>query len=120
MNTYSNAFMSRMTGDDTENAYANVFGTKVMGGIGDGGLDVSTGDSSVPFVQIKSSIKGLQTFLAESLRRKHFIPVCVGEPGAKEEMLRHLKVYGAWIGSDIQDRMRVSTAVCQVRNLCTA
>lgn len=120
MNAYSKAFMAHMRGDDTENAYAKVFGTRVIGGIGDGGLDVPTGDSDVPFVQIKSSVKGLQAFLAESLRRKQFIPVCVGEPGAKDEMLRHLRQYGAWIGSDIQDRLKVSTAVCQIRSLCAA
>lgn len=120
MNTYSSAFMAHMRGEDTENAYAKVFGTRVIGGIGDGGLDVPTGDSNVPFVQIKSSVKGLQAFLAESLRRKQFIPVCVGEPGAREEMLRHLQQYGAWIGSDIQDRLKTLTAVAQVRTLCTA
>lgn len=120
MNAYSNSFTSRMTGDDTENAYAKVFGTRVIGGIGDGGLDVSTGDSDVPFVQIKSSVKGLQAFLAESLRRKQFIPVCVGEPGAREEMLWQLKQHGAWIGSDIRDRMKITTAVCQIRSLCAA
>lgn len=120
MNAYNSAFMARMTGDDTEGAYAKVFGTRVIGGVGDGGLDVPTGDSDVPFVQIKSSVKGLQAFLAESLRRKQFIPVCVGEPGAKEEMLRQLKEYDAWIGSDIQDRLKITTAVSQVRNLCAA
>ncbi len=120
MNTYSNAFMGRMIGNDTENAYAKAFGSRVTGGIGDGGLDVPTGDSDVPFIQVKSSVKGLQTFLAESLRRKQFIPVCVGEPGAKEEMLRQLKQHGAWIGSDIRDRLKVTTAVSQVRNLCAA
>lgn len=120
MNAYSSAFMARMTGDDTEGAYAKAFGTRVIGGIGDGGLDIPTGDNDVPFVQIKSSVKGLQAFLAESLRRRQFIPVCVGEPGAKEEMLRHLKLYGAWIGSDIRDRLKITTAVCQIRSLCTA
>ena len=120
MNAYSVAFMSRMTGDDTESAYAKAFGSRVIGGIGDGGLDVSTGDSDVPFVQIKSSVKGLQAFLAESLRRRQFIPVCVGEPGARDEMIRHLKEYGAWIGSDIQNRMRIATAVCRIRSLCAA
>ena len=53
MNTYSLAFMAHMRGEDTENAYAKVFGTQVIGGIGDGGLDVPTGDSDVPFVQIR-------------------------------------------------------------------
>lgn len=120
MNNYSNAFRRQMVGDDTENAYAQAFGTRVIGGVDDGGLDVPTGDRDIPFIQVKSSVGGLTAFLARSLRRKQFIPVCVGEPGAREEMLQHLKEYGAWIGSDIQDRVKIFIAVQQVRYLCTA
>ncbi len=118
MNTYSNAFRRQMVGADTENAYARAFGTRVIGGADDGGRDVPTGDNDIPFIQVKSSVGGLTAFLARSLRRKQFIPVCVGEPGARDEMLRHLKTYGTWIGSDIQDRWKISNAVQQVRYLC--
>ncbi len=86
--------------ETAENAYATAFKTRVIGGIKDCGLDIPTGDSSVPFVQVKSSVRGLVAFLAESLRRKQFIPVCVGEPGARDEMLRHLKTY-----ADMLDRL---------------
>lgn len=119
MNTYSQMFASRLVGDDTENAYAKAFATCVVGGIGDNGRDVETGDSTVPYVQVKSSIFGLKTFLAESLKRHEFIPVCVGEPGAKEEMLTNLKAFGAWVGQDIQDRFDVMRKVAQVRNICS-
>lgn len=120
MNTYSKAFIAQMQGQDLEGAYAQKFGGVVIGGIRDGGLDVLTGDSRVPYVQVKSSLTGLKTFLADSLRLKRFIPICLGEPGKKEEMLQHLLDHGIWVGSDIPDRKKVLTAVSQVRYLCTA
>ena len=109
-----------MRGDDLEGAYARQFRGAVIGGIRDGGLDVLTGDSRVPYVQVKGSVKGLQSFLADSLRLKRFIPVCVGEPGKREEMLRQLLECGIWVGTDIPDRKKIVTAVSQVRYLCTA
>ncbi|MEK7184710.1 MAG: hypothetical protein AAB683_01060 [Patescibacteria group bacterium] len=109
-----------MQGDDLENAYANVFKGVVVGGIRDGGLDVLTGDNNVPYVQIKSSLTGLQSFLADSLRLKRFIPICLGEPGKREEMLQSLLNFGVWIGSDIPNRKKITEAVSQVRYLCTA
>lgn len=118
-NTYSNLFVSHMVGSDTENAYANAFGTRVIGAVGDGGKDVPTGAGDVPFVQVKSSVGGLRSFLAESLRRKQFIPICVGEPGAKHEMLTHLRQFGVWLGKDVQNRSILQSAVAQVRALCT-
>jgi len=119
-NSYSQAFFAQMKGEELEGAYAREFHGVVIGGIRDGGLDVLTGDSRVPYVQIKSSFKGLQAFLADSLRFKRFIPVCLGEPGKREEMIEHLLEYGIWIGSDISDREKIKRAVNQVRYLCTA
>ncbi len=119
MNVYK-ATVTQMLGDDTEHAYDALFGGRTVGGFGDSGLDILTGDNTIPFVQIKSSAFGLKAFLAESLRRKKFIPVCVGEPGPKKEVLRHLTEYGAWIGTDIPGRDKLKSAVAQVRSLCTA
>jgi len=117
-NAYSNLFMSHMLGADTEKAYAAAFGTRVIGSIGDGGRDVPTGVADVPFVQVKSSVKGLRSFLVESLRRHKFIPICVGEPGAKDEMLAHLRQFGVWLGKDVQNRSSLQSAVAQVRAVC--
>lgn len=119
MNTYSQAFIAQLQGDDLEDAYAKEFGGAVIGGIGDGGLDVKTNDNRVPHVQIKSSLKGLQDFLAQALKFKKFIPVCLGEPGNREEMCKHLLEFGVWVGSDIPGRQRILTAVSQIRQLCT-
>ncbi|MBI2096118.1 MAG: hypothetical protein HYT43_00570 [Candidatus Taylorbacteria bacterium] len=118
MNTYSQAFFSALQGRNLEEAYAELFGGTRLGGVKDGGLDVATGDSRVPYIQVKSSAGGLKDFLAESLRRRKFIPVCVGEPGAREEMLKALLEYGAWIGRDLANRSKVFEAVSQVRMLC--
>ena len=107
MNSYSRAFIASIQGDDLEGAYARQFRGVVVGGVRDGGLDILTGDQGVPYVQVKSSMKGLQTFLADSLRLKRFIPICLGEPGKREEMLQHLLKFGIWIGSDIPDRLRI-------------
>ncbi len=120
MNSYSKAFISRMTGDDLEDSYAKRFRGAVIGGIRDGGLDVLTGDNRVPYVQVKSSVLGLKEFLAKSLQFKRFIPVCVGEPGEKEEMVKNLIENGVWVGSDIPERNKLIHAVSQVRYLCAA
>jgi hypothetical protein len=120
MNTLVTAFIAQMQGDDLEGAYAQRFGGVITGGIGDCGKDVLTGDKRVPYVQVKSSVKGLQTFLADSLRFHRFIPVCIGEPGAKEEMIESLLKHGIWVGNDIPDRKRVTDAVRQVKYLCIA
>ena len=120
MNSYSKAFIAQMQGNNLEGAYAKKFGGIVIGGVRDGGLDVLTGDCRVPYVQVKSSLAGLKAFLANSLRFKRFIPICLGEPGKKEDMLQHLLEHGIWVGSDIPDRHKILTAVSQVRYLCTA
>ncbi len=109
-----------MQGNELEGEYAKAFHGAVVGGVRDGGLDVLTGDNSVPYVQVKSSLTGLQAFLADSLRLKRFIPVCLGEPGKRTEMLEHLAQFGVWVGSDIPNREKVKTAVSQVKYLCTA
>lgn len=113
-------YEAQFLGNDVEQAYANVFGTEVVGGIGDGGLDVETGDKELPFIQIKSSLEGAKPFLKESLRRKKFIPIAIGEPGSKEEMIESLKKFGGWIGKDESESLRQKTldAISQVRDFC--
>ncbi len=107
-------------GDDVEQAYAEVFGTKVIGGFNDKGKDIETGDKEIPFLQIKSSVEGAKSFLAESLKRKKFIPIAIGEPGTKEEMLATIKEYGGWIGKDEPDRKKILEGIAQIKILCGA
>lgn len=117
---YTRAFLAEMQGHELEDAYAKAFFGKAIGGIRDGGVDVLTGDESVPYVQVKSSIASVITFLADSVRFKRFIPVCVGEPGKREEMIESLLKFGIWVGTDIPDRTEILTAVTKVRTLCSA
>lgn len=102
-------------GDDVEQAYAKLFGTKITGGIGDGGLDVPTGDPEIPYVQVKSSFVGARDFFKESLRRKDFIPVVIGEPGTKEEVMQSLKEFGGWVGKDEGGREKFLKNILGVR-----
>ena len=104
-------------GAELEEAYAEVFGGRVTGGFSDNGLDVATGDRSIPFVQVKSSVPFALAFLTESLRRRRFIPLCVGEPSGKEEMLSSLRTRGGWVGHDIPRRGEILEGIARVRAL---
>ena len=103
-------------GQEFEEAYAKVFEGSIVGGFNDNGHDVAV--AGFGFVQVKASVKGLYSFLAESLKRKQFIPVCVGNPGRKNEMLLSLKEFGGWIGRDIPRRAEILLGIAKVRDLC--
>ena len=108
--------MSQFIGEDAEEEYAKIFGVGLpVGGFGDNGLDVKTGDPEVPLVQVKSSVKGAMDFFKESVKRKRFIPICIGEPGAKEEMLSALKNFGAWVAKDIPGRTELLEQISSFR-----
>ena len=77
-----------------------------------------TGVPETPAVQIKSSWEGAKDFFRESLHQEEFIPICVGEPGTKEEMSEALKSYGAWIGHEIPKREELMKKVALLRDLC--
>jgi hypothetical protein len=104
-------------GAELEQAYAEVFGGKVVGGFSDGGLDVVTNDKEIPTVQVKASVPFALAFLKESLRRRRFIPICIGEPSGKEEMLHTLKQFGGFVGRDIPRRGKVLEGIARVREL---
>lgn len=106
-------------GKELEEAYANAFGGKMAGGFNDHGKDIiGIPDSEVQAVQVKSSVPEMKKFFAESLRQRNFIPMCVGLPGTKEEMVDSIKNFGAWIGDDIPGKERLLKLVAQVRDLC--
>lgn len=102
-------------GDEFETAYAKAFGGTVNGGFNDHGKDVVI--PGFGGVQVKASVTGAKEFLKVSLQRKQFIPLCVGEPGAKEEMIASLKEFGAWIGNDISGRKELLVGIAQVRSM---
>jgi len=105
-------------GAELEKAYAEVFGGKVNGGFNDHGRDIILEDDEVSSVQVKSSVPFALKFLQESLRRQRFIPICVGEPGDKEEMLASLKQFGGFVGRDIPKRQEILRGIERVRNIC--
>ena len=107
-------------GAELEHAYANVLGGRVIGGFNDGGLDVTTGDTVVPAVQVKSSIPIACKFLAESVKRRQFIPICIGEPGTRDDILTSLRKFGAWIENGIPGRDRALVEIGKIRMQCNA
>lgn len=107
-------------GAELEHAYAKVLGGRVIGGFNDGGLDVTTCDNTVPSVQVKSSIPIACKFLAESTKRRQFIPICIGEPGTREAVLDSLRKFGAWIENGIPGRDRALAEIGKIRMLCRA
>jgi hypothetical protein len=112
------AWSGNFQGDDVEAAYAAIFGQGINGGFNDHGLDIPTGDTDIPFIQVKSSVVGAKTFLAKSLKMHQFIPIALGDPGAKEEMIESLKKFGGWVGPDIPDREKLLQGIAQVRQVC--
>ncbi|MFA5736714.1 MAG: hypothetical protein WCX70_02955 [Candidatus Paceibacterota bacterium] len=109
---------SDFVGQELEEAYANAFGGKIIGGFNDHGKDVFVPNKEVESVQIKSSTHEMKKFLSESLRRRDFIPICVGLPGTKEEMLDSIKKFGAWVGNEIPNREKLLAGVVKLKELC--
>ncbi len=105
-------------GRELEEAYARVFKGRVIGGFNDRGLDVLTNDGEIPVVQCKGCMAFAKQFLAESFRRKRFIPLCIGAPGAREEILASLRKFGAWIGRDIDRRHDDLANFSRMREIC--
>jgi len=105
-------------GLDYEQAYSQVFKGAVVGGFRDCGRDVAI--PGFGFVQVKASPDGARAFLAESLRRRKFIPICIGEPGSAAEMLKSLRQFGGWVGKEIARRGEILRGIAEVRRLCGA
>jgi hypothetical protein len=103
-------------GAELEKSYAKILGGTVSGGFNDCGKDVVVHGTIA--VQVRSSVPFALKFLQESLRRRRFIPICVGEPGKKEEMLSTLAQFGGWVGYDIPRRQEVLEGIQRVRELC--
>lgn len=104
-------------GAELEEAYAKVIGGRVSGGFNDGGKDIVPDDSSVPRFQVKSSVHFAVKFLAESVRRLRFIPMCIGEPGARDEVVGSLRENGAWVGRNIPKRDEILQGIAKARAL---
>lgn len=108
---------SDFIGDELERAYAEILGGLKTGGEGDEGKDIINIEE-VGAVQVKSTFENARKFLAESLRRKRFIPLVIGQPGSKEEMIESIKRFGAWVGYDIPNREKDLENIAKVRDVC--
>lgn len=103
----SQSGFSDFIGRDIEEAYAKVFGAgPPVGGFKDGGKDVPTGLRDMPFVQTKGSVWKAEEFIKKSKEFGKFIPICVGEPGTKEEIIESLRNFGVWLERDIPRRQK--------------
>jgi hypothetical protein len=107
-----------MQGDDAESAYARALRGTVVGGVNDGGHDIKVAHPAIRSVQVKSSVAGAMSFFKESLRRRRFIPVCLGEPGSFDEMVTSIMQFGAWVGKDVPGREKILQGAAQVRSHC--
>jgi len=107
-------------GVELENAYAEILGGRMNGGFNDHGKDIILADEEFPSVQVKSSLHFAFAFLKESLRRRQFIPLCVGEPASRHEIITSLRECGAWVGYDIPNRGEVLDGIARVKELCGA
>jgi len=110
-------------GQERENAYASIlheFHAKVVGGLNDNGGDIKLDHPEIPVLQVKTSWEYAKDFLKESLRRKKFIPIAVGEPGSSKEMIDSILKFGGWIDRDEPDREKKLDGIAKIRTLCYA
>jgi hypothetical protein len=110
--------MSTLTdwiGLSLELIYGKILGGDVQGGYTDGGKDIVLPTGEV--FQVKSSMRGGREFLKKSIQFGKFIPLLIGEPGEKEEILESVEQYGCWVGKDEPGRMEFMEGVRQVRTL---
>lgn len=105
-------------GAELEQWYAEILDGKVVGGFNDNGIDVIIDDKDIPAVQVKSSVRIAAKFLAEAERRRKFIPLCIGEPGTRDEILTSLKKFGVWVGYNISCRERTLKVAYGVKLHC--
>ena len=105
-------------GRELEEAHANVLSAVIVGGFRDCGKDLVV--PGIGFVQVKPGLERAYAFLAKSIERCRFIPICIGEPGSAEEMLKDLKKFGVWVGKEIKNRLAVQVAVAEIRKTILA
>ena len=79
-----------------ERAYSQVLGWRMNGGTNDGGKDLID-PVTKQGVQVKSSFVCAQRFLRKITKKKNWIPICIGQPGTRAEIVDSLVKYGAWI-----------------------
>lgn len=77
-----------------------------------------TGEIDPPVVNIADSVPATLFYIRQSLSRRTFCAVCLGEPGVKEEMLASLREFGAWVGKDVPNRQKLLSQIKQVREAC--
>lgn len=104
-------------GYELEQAYAELLGGKMTGGDGDGGKDI-IGIPGIPKLQIKNTLPEAIRFFTESINRRYFIPMAIGEPGTPEEVRENIIKRGGWVGPNIPNREKVYKGIEEVRRIC--
>ena len=107
---------SDSVGDEYEQAYQKILGASRVGGLNDHGTDLIVPGFGP--VQVKATPRNMLAFLTKSiaLGRGHFIALCVGEPGSREEVLESLRRFGAWIGREIPNREDLLKGTAKIRS----
>ncbi|MFA6552553.1 MAG: hypothetical protein WCT19_03585 [Candidatus Paceibacterota bacterium] len=112
-------------GRELEETYLKKFqevfpNAKIVGGIGDAGLDIQTGDNEIPKVQVKWSSAKAKEFVIKSISRfKEFIPICVGDPknSSGSEIVQSLKEFGGFAGPDIPRKEELIHGISTARDM---
>jgi len=94
-------------------AYARVFRTGTTSK-----NKLMTGNLAAPLALVAESMEVAKYYLCESLKRRQFTPVCLGNPGTEEEMISWLQCFGAWIGRDIPKREKIVEQFALVKAGC--
>ncbi len=121
---------SEFVGRELELAYVKLFAPdgKIVGGFGDGGVDIETEEPGLPFFQVKNSVPGLKTHLGYYLKfmsgdpkyQKYskFVPVALGDFGThtRAEVAESMREYGGYIGIDIPNAAAILKGITQIRD----
>ena len=77
-----------------------------------------TGELSVPVALVAESLQQLRYYMCQAIRNHKFIPICVGSPGAPEEVIKSLATNGVWVGNDIPNKKMVLEQINEIKTAC--
>ena len=112
-------FFNNMTDAALEAWYAEVLGGCRTGGYNDGGKDVKYPDGVERNLQVKPNEKwGVDHYRKALGLQVHPVPLAVGHPGTRPEMLSWLRKYEVWVGYNIPKRMWWLNRFLEAKTAC--